>query len=45
MLNTNFVTDPVDEKQDKLNSPCAFRIPKLCRNKRNKNEEGSLDEF
>ncbi|CRL01259.1 CLUMA_CG014489, isoform A [Clunio marinus] len=30
------------ENHDKLDSPCSFRIPKLCRNKRNKNEEGRL---
>lgn len=40
-------TDPGHKHEhhsDKLDSPC--RIPKLCRNKRNKNnEEGSSDEI
>lgn len=40
----SFFTDAEERKQEKLDSPCAFRIPKLCRNKRNKNEEGSLNE-
>lgn len=49
LYHTTSSTDPEHDaqhdKQEKLDSPCSFRIPKLCRNKRNKNEEGLLDEM
>lgn len=43
-LSITSPTDPESKHEnhhDKLDSPCGFRIPKLCRNKRNKNEEGT----